>query len=464
MSKTQMDLAVKFLKHRLKSDRTTFIGNESEYRHINDLITRTSECGESNSALIIGTAGSGKSTMIMSILSKLLTKDSFRANTMVVNLNGYIHIDDAAALKSITKQMKLETAVNGKVFTTFADNLAFLLDCLKSGDRSSSKSVIFILEEFDLFCAHGNQTLIYNLFDVAQSAQAPICVIGLTRRQDVIELLEKRVKSRFSHRQIFLFNEICDVDEKIEAFLDLLKLPDFKKFDNTEYRTTKKYSKQSEIMLLRHDFDVNDYANQFKKDFITKWNKEINGLRTKKEVATDLEALFDHNATLAVQKTLLFRILSSIDDLNDEKCTTTTSKMVTLLHRIIVDDYLNNNSKVHIMRDLSILELSLMIAIKHHNDIYDGDPFNFEIILTRLHKFQSSGDFITGPTDRAVVLKAFDVLRYLGLIVPFGNSSKELKEFQMHRVQISNANIDKAVANYKHLPTRIMQWASSSQA
>jgi len=35
--------------------------------------------------------------------------------------------------------------------------------------------------------------------------QAPICVVGLTCRLDVMELLEKRVKSRFSHRQIFLF-------------------------------------------------------------------------------------------------------------------------------------------------------------------------------------------------------------------------------------------------------------------
>lgn len=165
--------------------------------------------------------------MITSILSTLFTKETFRMNTMIVNLNGYIHTDDAAALKSITKQMRLETAVNGKVFTAFADNLAFLLDCLKSGDRSSSKSVIFILEEFDLFCAHGNQTLIYNLFDVAQSAQAPISVIGLTRRNDVIELLEKRVKSRFSHRQIFLFNENCDNARRIDVFLDLMKLPDF---------------------------------------------------------------------------------------------------------------------------------------------------------------------------------------------------------------------------------------------
>lgn len=170
-----------------------------------------------------------------SILSNHMTKDELRANTIIVNLNGYIHTDDGAALKSITKQMQLETAVDGKVFTTFADNLAFLLDCLKSGDRMRSKSVIFILKEFDLFCVHGNQTLIYNLFDVAQSAQAPICVIGLTRRNDVVELLEKRVKSRFSHRQIFLFNGNRSLDEQIDIFLDLMKLPKFKVTLNNKF-------------------------------------------------------------------------------------------------------------------------------------------------------------------------------------------------------------------------------------
>lgn len=271
--------------------------------------------------------------------------------------------------------------------------------------------------------------------------------------------------------------------------------PLFQAFDNQEYKNIKKYSKASEIPLLRHDFDVNDYAGLIKKDFITKWNKEINGLRSKKDVMADLTSLFDHDATLAVQKILLFRIISSLDNLDEQKCTITTSRIASLVHHV-VDGFLRDNSKVSIMQDLSILELSLMIAIKHHNDIYDGDPFNFEIILTRLHKFQNAtGDLTTsGPTDRAVVLKAFDVLKvntifiqfnscdrftqfhdikpmfflflfqHLGLIVPFGNSLKELKEFQMHRLQLQNFQIDKAVSQYRFLPTRISQWATSSQA
>lgn len=99
---------------------------------------------------------------------------SFKENALIVNLNGLVHTDDRLALKDTTRQMQLENVVDGKVFGTFAENLSLLLDCLKSGDKKSSKPVIFILDEFDLFCEHHNQTLLYNLFDIAQSAQVSV--------------------------------------------------------------------------------------------------------------------------------------------------------------------------------------------------------------------------------------------------------------------------------------------------
>lgn len=147
-----------------------------------------------------------------------------------MRLHGLIHTDDRLALKSTTSQMNLDNVVDGKVFGSFAENLAFLLACLKSGEKGVSKSVIFILDEFDLFCFHHNQTLLYNLFDVSQSAQAPICVLGITCRLDVIELLEKRVKSRFSHRQYFLFpgssDDVSHLDQRLNQTLALLMLDD----------------------------------------------------------------------------------------------------------------------------------------------------------------------------------------------------------------------------------------------
>lgn len=74
----------------------------------------------------------------------------------------------------------------------------------EADDNTTAKSVIFILDEFDLFASHPRQTLLYNLFDIAQSRKAPIAVLGVTARIDVVESLEKRVKSRFSHRYVHL--------------------------------------------------------------------------------------------------------------------------------------------------------------------------------------------------------------------------------------------------------------------
>jgi origin recognition complex subunit 4 len=68
-----------------------------------------------------------------------------------------------------------------------------------------SKSVIVILDGFDLFALHPRQSLLYCLLDAVQSCHAQskgLAVIGITSHVDPISLLEKRVKSRFSGRVI----------------------------------------------------------------------------------------------------------------------------------------------------------------------------------------------------------------------------------------------------------------------
>lgn len=109
--------------------------------------------------------------------------------------------------------------------SNYADTLASLLALLShpseiSGAQTgqTAKSVIFILDEFDLFTTHSRQTLLYNLFDIAQAKKAPIVVLGLTTRIDVVESLEKRVKSRFSHRYVHL-----SLPRSIPAFWDICK-------------------------------------------------------------------------------------------------------------------------------------------------------------------------------------------------------------------------------------------------
>lgn len=85
-------------------------------------------------------------------------------------------------------------------------------------DGVTSRSIVFVIDEFDLFATHARQTLLYNLFDIAQARKAPIAVLGLTTRIDVVESLEKRVKSRFSHRYVYL-----SLPKSLPAYRDVCK-------------------------------------------------------------------------------------------------------------------------------------------------------------------------------------------------------------------------------------------------
>ena len=74
----------------------------------------------------------------------------------------------------------LEALRSGK-FRHFSLSAFSILHFSTSGSRAN-QSIVFLLDEFDLFAHHKNQTLLYNLFDATQSADNPIAVIGLSCR------------------------------------------------------------------------------------------------------------------------------------------------------------------------------------------------------------------------------------------------------------------------------------------
>ena len=172
---------------------------------VSELIVQTVTTGGSNSVLLLGPRGAGKTSLVDLVLQKAKKESEvFKKDGLIVKLHGLVETDDKLALKQIARQLKLENVDGDRVFGSFAEHLEFLLSSLRSGDRHS-KPVVFVLEEFHLFCSHHNQTLLYNLFDVAQSKATPMVVIGISPELDVLESLEKRVRSRFNHRQIDMF-------------------------------------------------------------------------------------------------------------------------------------------------------------------------------------------------------------------------------------------------------------------
>ena len=128
----------------------------------------------------------------------------------VVWLNGLLHTDDRSVIEKIILELEcssLEDIEDDGFVDMGAGSMAarFNRTFQVLRETKHSKPIVFVLEEFDLFAAHSRQALLYNLFDIVQHCRNSFAVVGITSRHDYIDLLEKRVKSRFSHRQISFY-------------------------------------------------------------------------------------------------------------------------------------------------------------------------------------------------------------------------------------------------------------------
>lgn len=124
-------------------------------------------------------------------------------------------------------------------------------------------------------------------------------------------------------------------------------------------------------------------------------------------------------------------------------------------------DFIEQDELLNTLQDLSVLELSLLIAMKHHSEIYDNQPMNFEMIFARYMKFVNSNANVQ-TVKRDVVMKAYEHLHNLELIAPVSNSGRLQKEYQMFKLLVTGRQITDAVKKSHGLPTEVTQWVNSS--
>ena len=154
---------------------------------------------------------------------------------IVIRLSGWIHRTDRLAMREIAYQLGQQTGQSFLQVDNDDDNnnSFFEQDENPFLDKSESQSVeiglaippsshlpalisvittlsrptVVVLDAFDLFALHPRQALLYCLLDTVQGCRTGmdskgLAVVGITTRIDTINLLEKRVKSRFSGRVI----------------------------------------------------------------------------------------------------------------------------------------------------------------------------------------------------------------------------------------------------------------------
>ena len=372
-------------------ENTDLYGFREQFEELYELVDQTVSTGGSNSVLVLGPRGVGKKVLVNQVLNRVTNESKvFRTDGLTVRLNGLVETDDKLALKEITRQLNLENVVGDRVFGGFAQHLEFLLASLRSDVTGrNSKPIVFVLEEFGLFCSHKNQTLLYNLFDVAQSRAAPIIVIGVSASLDVIESLEKRVKSRFNHRQLTMLPF-----QKLENYMEAVK----------------------------HYLTIQD--GQCSVQSRTEWNRNIAKLLKATDVRKTFERIFFLNSTISHLRQYLFTVLSFMED--DQ-----------LSNQILLDVAQNQNAseETSLLGGLSVLEMCVLISIKHVLFLYEDQPFNFEMCYHEYDKF-STRKAKMFRYDRAVVMKAWEALQDLELITPVDKVSKVQKEFKLHKLHV----------------------------
>lgn len=400
-------LQTRILENLTGKRRLPFVNLENEHQKVHQLVEQTVLAGEGNSMLIIGSRGSGKTTLVETVISELASdhRDDFH----VVRLNGFIHTDDKLALREIWRQLGREMEVEDDFMGTrsnYADTLTSLLALLshpaqhmEQDDAATARSVVFILDEFDLFASHPRQTLLYNLFDVAQSRNAPIAVLGLTTKVNVVDSLEKRVKSRFGQRYVHLslprsfsaFQEIC-----ISA---LCYQP------STQHRLQDSNAALQNLSIAWNAYLAHIFANPV-------FNQFLQTLYTSsKSVTAFLSASLLPIATMSA--------------------TNIPTACSFISHPLRAPD-----SRLVLLFSLSTLELSLLIAAARLDIILDTDVCTFGMVyeeyvaLASKSKLQSSaaGQMAVGGGARvwsnAVSKGAWEYLSSLELVLPAAGSGR----------------------------------------
>lgn len=334
----------------------------SKYKEVYKMFEHTVRDNEGHSLLIIGPRSSGKTAIIQHALDDLSSK--YPGQFITVRLNAYLHNDDIVALREVARQLdynakKLRTnddVSSGNfeqrsISDTFTNILSILDKSSNTFNQNNNNtannneqeavSIIFIIEEFENFTSGSKQTLLYNLFDLSQSSSTPICVLGVSTKITARELLEKRVKSRFSQR-IISINKSSTIDE---------------------------FWSNSKLGLILSNEFIESLED---KTYGILWNQYVDSMYSCK--SSYLRKLIYQN----------YFTIKNFKDFNNN-CIYPASKISTLLPFLHDGDFkkYSTNQSINnvqsIVKSLSVLELLLIIAASRWIEKFDLQVVNFNL-------------------------------------------------------------------------------------
>lgn len=406
------------------------VGLEEDWHTLHNMLHATVTAQESNSCLLIGASGSGKSLLVDSVLDSLTKEasaspsDSSTRPYYHVHLAGTVQINDRSAMKEMAQQLILQGAFSeddvgealdtgsleegddedgpssrsagdhvfggdgeddddedgaaiaanlaadeeaeiqdelaGAILSSLNNIIAHIIALLsntaaQSATNGGRKPLIITLDDFDLFTARPRQAMLYCLLDAVQAASygAGLAVIGLTSRVDTVDLLEKRVKSRFSHR--------------------ILHVRPPASFEIFERIVQNALSPLSPLLTSREV----SIPGEDQQKFVAAWKMDVATLFAHPHFRDVLRGIYELSNDIRMVYRVLTPAIAGLSVLEPG------FDLESLLETAAVAV---GDGMLHVLRDLTEPEMALLIAVKHLQT-RDRQVFNFEMCFDELRRF-----------------------------------------------------------------------------
>ncbi|PON38385.1 Origin recognition complex subunit [Trema orientale] len=376
---------------------------DSNYSKLKFIISSSVTEACNNSILLLGPRGSGKVAVLELVIRDLLLE--YPDMITVIKLSGLLHSDDNCAFKEIARQLCMEHQLLFSKMASFDDNSQFMIAMLRECGLAH-KTIIFVLDEFDLF-AQGKQRLLYSLLDAMQSVTSQAAVIGVSCRLDADQLLEKRVRSRFSHRK-------------------LLFLPP---------------TKEDWQRLLEHILLLPTESN-LPQDYAVEFNAKLQNILADDRFKGIINTCMNIDPTVNHLLKFLFRAVSNMD---------LATGFLSLENFKTALSNIQRQPKLECIKDCSVLELYILVCMRRL-EIKEQNSYNFNSIMKEyksVHDSCQTSDYYA----QNVCLRAFEHLLQRELISFNDNrGNNQSIEFRPVKLLVSSHELHQGLKSYRSCP------------
>lgn len=185
------------------------------YLQFEEIIENTKLNGASDIILSYGNNNYVLKVFLDELLKKKANLNDISYTT--ITFNGYIHTTEENVLKTLCNKLNIQSRSG---FDSYQKELQAHFEKTTLDKDGRPHLIVIYYENFEHLMKKKKQILLYTLLELI-SHSSNIILIGFTNNYNLIDLMEKRIRSRFSQKTVFI--TVPKIDDVILGIQQLIK-------------------------------------------------------------------------------------------------------------------------------------------------------------------------------------------------------------------------------------------------